>query len=124
MTTEPITCRACGTKNTPQMPTCLKCGASISTHKESKTAEKPTFSESLLPWTTSFLEKRSVTSQTSKAYKYVVAAGSILSAGSVVFTSVKERLRDRELKAEWFLLFNAEVACYVQQEKGVRELFS
>lgn len=54
-----------------------------------------------------------MSSETSEALNYVVAAGSILSGGSALNNAVKERLGDREIKAECFLLFNAEVACYV-----------
>lgn len=61
-------------------------------------------------------EKHGVGSETSDADRYVVASRSILYlAGPKLFSHLKEHLGDREIKPEWYLLFNAEVACYIMQ---------
>ena len=45
MAIELVTCKACGTKNASHRKVCLKCGASISTPKGSKTTEPVAFSD-------------------------------------------------------------------------------
>ena len=113
MTTGLIACHSCGAKNTSHQEVCVCCGGSISTPTGRKATKKLPFSESLQHWTISFTEKRNVSSETSKAFQYLVAAGSILLTGPPLFNVLKERLGNHEIKPEWFLLFNAEVACYV-----------
>ena len=45
MAIELVTCKACGTKNASHRKVCLKCGASISTTKGSKTTDPVAFSD-------------------------------------------------------------------------------
>lgn len=95
-------CPICGMFNYLQAPRCY-CGYEFGPEGIAKETEAVPQSN----------EKHGGGSETSDSDRYVVAAKSILSAGPTLFKLLKEHLGDREIKPEWFLLFNAEVACYV-----------
>ena len=113
MATELVACPACGTKNASHRKVCLRCGANILAPAETKATKQLSFLEMRNRWIVLTLEKRSVSSEASEVYKYIVAAGQILSAGPGLFDGIKDHLGDREMKSEWLLLFNAEVTCYI-----------
>lgn len=108
-----ISCPACGTKNASHRKVCLRCGANILAPAETTATKKHSFLEMRDRWIALTLEKRNVSFEASEVYKYIVAAGKILSAGPGLFDGIKGQLGDREIKTEWLLLFNAEVTCYI-----------
>lgn len=113
MAIELISCPTCRTKNASHRKVCLRCGVNLSAPAEMKATKQLSFLEMRNRWIALTLEKRDVSFESSEVYKYIVAAGKILSAGPGLFDGIKEHLGDREIKTEWLLLFNAEVTCYI-----------
>lgn len=108
-----ISCPACGTKNALHRKVCLRCGGNLLAPTETKATKALFFLDIRDRWIVLTLDKRNVNLEPSEAYKYVVAAGKILSAGPGLFDGIKEHLGHREIKPEWRLLFNAELTCYI-----------
>ena len=112
MSIELITCRSCGTRNASHRTVCLRCGASTSTPTGTKIAKRLS-PEDLTVQLHRNLQHECPKTDAAFEAKYAAATGAVWSAGPVLFNSVNKHLGEREIKREWFLLFNAEVTCYV-----------